>query len=151
MKTTAEELYRAVILEHARQPHHCREMDGADRTAVGYNPLCGDRCTVYLQMPDERIEQAAFTNEGCAISTASASIMAQLVEGKTQAEALSLFEQLQRWLTDEAQPSQPPENGSLLFALAGVRDFPMRVKCALLPWKTLDAALNHQRDAVTTE
>ncbi|MBZ0254555.1 SUF system NifU family Fe-S cluster assembly protein, partial [bacterium] len=89
--TATDNLYHAVILDHARAPRNRREISDADRSAVGHNPLCGDRINVFLQMQDERIKQATFVNEGCAISTASASVMTQLVEGKTQAEAVRLY------------------------------------------------------------
>lgn len=107
--------------------------------------------TVFLQMQNEQIEQAAFMNEGCAISTASASIMTQRVEGKTQAEALRLYAQLQEWLSEGPPPPEASEQEPLLSALAGVREYPMRIKCALLAWKTLDAALKGQSGIITTE
>lgn len=145
------DLYQSVILDHARNPRNCFVLETPSRVANGYNPLCGDRCTVYVQLDDRRIQQVSFEHEGCAISTASASIMTEAAAGKTPDEALKLLDELHQVLSGGSVPSDCDDASQPFYALAGVREYPMRVKCALLAWKTLQAALNGQQETITTE
>jgi nitrogen fixation protein NifU and related proteins len=144
-----KELYRDVILDHNRHPRNFGRLEGADRRAEGHNPLCGDRLTLAVRMNGERIEDIRFEGRGCAISTASASLMTEAVKGKDRAGARALFDKVHALLT---QPQAAPD-GSLgkLAALSGVREFPARVKCASLCWHTLNAALEAGTATVTTE
>jgi nitrogen fixation NifU-like protein len=132
------ELYRDVILDHNRRPRNFGPLDQANARAEGFNPLCGDRLTVRLNLADDRIENIRFEGQGCAISTASASLMTEAVKGKTRGEALALFDRVHRLLTDDAADA---EDLGKLAALSGVREFPARVKCASLCWHTLTSAL----------
>jgi len=142
------DLYQEVILDHSKNPRNFRKPESFSRSADGYNPLCGDRLTVYLVVKDGVIEDAAFEGSGCAISTASASMMTQTLRGKTLEEGEALFEKFHALLTgsDEA----PPELGKLVI-FSGVRNFPVRVKCATLAWHTVKAALESRPEMVTTE
>jgi len=132
------DLYRDVILDHNRRPRNFGVLTPADASVEGYNPLCGDRLTVRLKMAGDEIEDIRFEGQGCAISTASASLMTEAVKGKTRADALALFGRVHSLLTDDAAPSD--ELGKLA-ALSGVREYPARVKCASLCWHTLASAL----------
>jgi nitrogen fixation NifU-like protein len=144
-----DELYQEVILDHNRRPRNFRALDGG-RKAEGYNPLCGDRLTVYLRVDDDNvIRDATFEGSGCAISKASASLMTDSVKGKTVAEAEALFERFHRAVT--ASPDAPVEDLGKLSALTGVRQFPVRVKCATLAWYALRAAAEAQDEVVSTE
>jgi nitrogen fixation NifU-like protein len=133
------DLYRDVILDHNRRPRNFGTLDPADASVEGFNPMCGDRLTVRLKMAGDRIDDIRFEGQGCAISTASASLMTEAVKGQTRAQALALFERVHNLLTDDAAPCD--ELGKLA-ALSGVREFPARVKCASLCWHTLVSALN---------
>jgi nitrogen fixation protein NifU and related proteins len=133
------ELYRDVILDHNRKPRNFGGLDPADASAEGFNPMCGDRLTLRLRMAGEKIEEVRFEGQGCAISTASASLMTEAIKGKTRAQALSLFEKVHSLLTDDAAAGG--EELGKLAALSGVREFPARVKCASLCWHTLASAL----------
>ncbi|MGI9107611.1 MAG: Fe-S cluster assembly sulfur transfer protein SufU [Pyrinomonadaceae bacterium] len=144
------ELYQQVILDHNKKPRNFRKLETANRHAEGYNPLCGDQLTVYLQMEDDRITEVSFEGSGCAISKASASMMTQTVKGKTRAEAETFFDEFHRMVTGELDEEATPNNLGRLKIFAGVREFPARVKCASLSWHTLHAALAGE-DAVTTE
>lgn len=135
------DLYQRVILEHNRHPHHFRKLEHANRQAEGYNPVCGDQIVVYAHVRDDRIQDIGFQGSGCAISIASASLMTESVKGKNAAEVQKILEALERMLTSDAEPEDP---GGELNALAGVRQFPVRIKCATLGWHTLRAALNEQ-------
>jgi nitrogen fixation NifU-like protein len=145
----ATDLYQETILDHAKRPRNFRKLEGASRHAEGYNPLCGDRITVYLKMENGRVADASFQGSGCAISTASASIMTESLKGKSLAEAESIFERFHELLTKE-QAATLPQLGKLA-VFAGVREFPMRVKCATLAWHTMRAALEGANAPVTTE
>lgn len=148
MSAELQELYQEVILDHNRRPRNFRALDGG-RKADGYNPLCGDRLTVYLRVDDGVITDVGFQGSGCAISTASASLMTESVKGQTLAEAGSLFDRFQQMVT---APSDSPANHlGKLTALAGVRQFPVRVKCATLAWHTLRAAMDARDEVVSTE
>jgi nitrogen fixation protein NifU and related proteins len=143
-----QDLYQEVILDHNRRPRNFRALD-AGRKAEGYNPLCGDRLTVYLRVEDDVIKEATFQGSGCAISKASASLMTDVVKGKTVAEAEALFERFHRVVT--ASPDAPVEDLGKLSVLAGVRQFPVRVKCATLAWYALRAAAEARDEIVSTE
>ena len=134
------DLYQEVILDHNKSPRNFRVLAGATHRAEGFNPLCGDKITVYLEIEGGVVRSVAFQGSGCAISTASASLMTESLKGKSVAEALELFERMHELLTDE----DPPEADDLgkLAVFSGVREFPMRVKCASLAWHTLKAALS---------
>ena len=133
------DLYRDVILDHNRRPRNFGGLEPADASVEGFNPLCGDRLTVRLQMQDDKISDIRFEGQGCAISTASASLMTEAVKGKTRADALRLFDRVHQLLTDDGAP--PAEELGKLAALSGVREYPARVKCASLCWHTLASAL----------
>jgi nitrogen fixation protein NifU and related proteins len=142
------ELYQEVILDHNRRPRNFRRIEHPNRQAEGYNPLCGDRLTVTLSLDGDRIADVAFEGSGCAISKASASLMTDRLKGCTVSEAEALFTRFHQMVT--TPPDREVEDLGKLSALAGVREFPVRVKCASLAWHTLKAALdNTQR--VTTE
>jgi nitrogen fixation NifU-like protein len=142
------ELYQEVIFDHYKRPRNFRALPGADCHAEGHNPLCGDRVTVYLKTRDGVIEDVSFEGSGCAISTASASLMTEVLKGKPLAEVERLFAGFHAMVTDAA-PGTYAELGKLE-VLSGVREFPARVKCATLAWHTLNAAL-HQQASATTE
>jgi len=144
-----KELYRDVILDHNRHPRNFGRLDSADGHAEGHNPLCGDRLSLSVRMNGERIEDIRFEGRGCAISTASASLMTEAVKGRDRAAVRELFDKVHSLLT---QPDALAD-GSLgkLAALSGVREFPARVKCASLCWHTLNAALAHSSATVSTE
>ena len=142
------ELYQQLILDHNQNPRNFREIKGADRTAHGHNPLCGDDIDLYLTLENDVIRDIGFLGSGCAISKASASIMTTVLKGKTKAEALELLEHFHLMATtgevDEAKMGK-------LAALADVYKFPIRVKCAMLAWRTLEASLEEQPETITTE
>ncbi len=145
-------LYQEVILDHNKQPRNYGELTAAAHRAEGNNPLCGDRLTVELELDSRRIIDVMFRGQGCAISTASASLMTEAVKGKTLDEASTLFEGFHRMLTgDPSVPAEAPDELGKLVVFAGVREFPIRVKCATLPWHTFRAALRGSGDDVTTE
>jgi nitrogen fixation NifU-like protein len=144
-----KDLYRDVILDHNRQPRNFGRLEPADAKAEGHNPLCGDRLTVSLRMNGDRVEDIRFEGKGCAISTASASMMTEAIKGKDRAAIGQLFEKIHALLTQ--QDAVPGAELGKLAALSGVREFPARVKCASLCWHTLNAALDHGANTVTTE
>ena len=144
------ELYQEVILDPNKHPRNFGEIEGADRHAEGYNPLCGDRLTVYLNLEKDVITEAAFQGSGCAISKASASLMTDAVKGKTVAEARLLFDRFHAMITNSANENSESQVGKLA-VLAGVRDYPMRVKCAILAWHALRAAVDEINQSVSTE
>jgi nitrogen fixation NifU-like protein len=144
-----KDLYRDVILDHNKRPRNFGRLDPADAHADGHNPLCGDRLSVFVKMDGDRIEDLKFEGKGCAISTASASLMTEAVKGKDKAAIGQLFERVHNLLTQQDAPAGP-ELGKLA-ALQGVREFPSRVKCASLCWHTLNAALDRGASTVSTE
>jgi nitrogen fixation NifU-like protein len=144
------ELYQQVILDHNKKPRNFRRIEDANRRAEGYNPLCGDQLTVYMQLEDEVVKDVSFEGSGCAISKAAASMMTQSVKGKTKEEAETLFGEFHRMVTGELDEQLEPHHLGRLTIFAGVRDFPARVKCASLSWHTMHAALNNQ-EATSTE
>jgi nitrogen fixation protein NifU and related proteins len=148
MTADLQALYQTVIVDHNGRPRNFRALEDG-RQAEGFNPLCGDRVTVYVRVENGAILDAGFQGVGCAIATASASLMTEYVKGKTVAEAEALFERLQCLIT--AAPDAPIDDLGALSALAGVRRFPVRAKCALLPWHALRAAAAAGDEVVTTE
>jgi nitrogen fixation NifU-like protein len=143
------ELYQEVILDHNRRPRNFRTMDEA-RRQEGYNPLCGDRLTLYVKVEKDRIADVAFQGSGCAISKASASLMTEALKGKTVAEARELFEKFHDMVT--SSPEMPAPDLGKLSVLSGVREYPTRVKCASLAWHTMKAAISGAEDGpVSTE
>ena len=144
------DLYQEVVFDHNRNPRNFRVIENADRTIEGFNPLCGDRITLYLKLDGERISDVAFQGQGCAISTASASLMTEIVKDKTIAEAEKLFEAFHKIVTGQDDDLKLEELGKLA-VLAGVRQYPSRIKCATLPWHSLEAALKGEEQPVSTE
>jgi nitrogen fixation NifU-like protein len=142
-----KELYRDVILDHNRQPRNFGRIENADGRAEGNNPLCGDQLSLTVRLDGERIADIRFEGKGCAISTASASLMTEAVKGRDRAAARELFEKVHRLLT-RPEASADDSIGKLA-ALAGVREYPVRVKCASLCWHTLNAALGQNRSTTT--
>jgi nitrogen fixation NifU-like protein len=146
------ELYEEVILDHNRNPrNYPRKPEDATNSAHGFNPLCGDEFFVHLTVADGVIKDAGFEGAGCAISTASASLMTEALIGKPIAEVDALFQQVHSLLTEEAQIGNPEEFLGKLTVLTGVKEYPMRVKCATLAWHTMRAALHEEATTVTTE
>lgn len=145
-----KDLYRDVIVDHNRNPRNFGKLDPADAQADGHNPLCGDRLTIYVDLEDERVREARFEGQGCAISVASASLLTEAVKGKSPAEIRALFEAVHALLTQQDAPADIAQLGKLA-ALSGVREFPARVKCASLCWHTLNAALERAGKAATHE
>jgi nitrogen fixation NifU-like protein len=144
-----KDLYRDVILDHNRQPRNFGHLDAPDGRAEGHNPLCGDQLSVFVRMAGERVEDIRFEGKGCAISTASASLMTEAVKGKDRAAIRELFERVHALLTRADAPADITLGK--LAALSGVREFPARVKCASLCWHTLNAALEHGNATISTE
>jgi len=152
MDSELRDLYQQVILDHHRRPRNFHPVPGADRAAEGYNPLCGDRVKVELKTgADGRYEDVGFTGTGCAICTASASMMTETLKGRTREEAETLFQGFHRLLTGADDPAEAQERLGKLAVFAGVREFPVRVKCATLPWHTFHAAAQGKSEAVSTE
>jgi len=141
------DLYQEVIIDHSQNPRNFRACEHANHIHEGYNPLCGDKITLYVTEKNGVIEDVCFKGEGCAISTASASLMSEVLKGKTVTEAQELFEEFKQLVTGKGN------NGKLgkLAVLAGVAEFPIRVKCATLAWHTLNAALHNEKNSITTE
>ena len=145
------DLYQEVILDHGRRPRNFRVLADADRRTEGYNPLCGDRLTLYLRLDGDVIRDVAFQGSGCAISTASASLLTETVVGKRVAEAEEIFGAFHALLTAGERGDGKAAALGKLEVFAGVGEFPARVKCATLPWHTLHAALQRREEPVTTE
>lgn len=152
------DLYQQVILDHNKMPRNFRRIEKANRRADGYNPLCGDRITVYIDLDGDRVADISFEGSGCAISKASASMMTESLKGKTRAEIMALFKRFHALVTGSQDPGTPANGGGgdtadlgKLVVFSGVREFPVRVKCATLPWHTLRAALDNIHETATTE
>jgi len=144
-------LYQEVILDHNKKPRNFRKMEGASGHADGYNPLCGDKVTIYVKMEGDRIRDLSFQGSGCAISTASASLLTETLKGKTRAEAQALFEKFHGLVTaKEPKNGKDPQLGKLA-VFSGVSEYPARVKCATLVWHTLRSALNESGEVASTE
>lgn len=152
MNEDLKELYQEVILDHSKHPRNYREMPDANRKIDGYNPLCGDKITLYMKVNGDVVEDVSFQGIGCAISTASASLLTEALKGKTEAEANELFEEFHKLVAEDV-PDEAICDDCLgkLMVFAGVRDFPMRVKCATLCWHAMHAALENKDNVVTTE
>jgi nitrogen fixation NifU-like protein len=143
-----DDLYQETILDHSKHPRNCHAMDDATRKAEGYNPLCGDKLKLFIKIEDDVVKDASFVGSGCAISTASASLMTESLRGRSREDALKLLDKFHELLTTDTPVSQ--DLGKLV-VFCGVRDYPARVKCATLAWHTLKSALNGSADPVTTE
>lgn len=150
MSTDLRQLYQEVLVDHAKRPRNFREIAGV-KSVEGYNPLCGDRLRLYVDVDSGKIREIAFTGSGCAISTASASMMTEALKGKTTAEAEAAADRFQKLVTAPlAAEVEDPQLGKLT-VFAGVREFPVRVKCATLAWHTLRSALHGDVPVVSTE
>jgi nitrogen fixation NifU-like protein len=145
------ELYQEMILEHGRHPRNCHVLANANRQAEGFNQLCGDRLTIYLHIDNNTIKDISFTGSGCAISMASASLMSETLKGKTEQQAQLFFQYFHDLLTDEKPLTNTIEGFNKLTVFAGVKAYPVRVKCATLAWHTLQAGLLQQKIPVSTE
>ncbi len=150
MMDQLRDLYQEVIFDHNRSPRNFRELESANRKVEGFNPLCGDRLTLYLSVKDGIIDDASFQGSGCAISTASVSLMTEIVKGRTEEQAQELFGIFHEITTNRDTSINLDEIGKLA-VLAGVREYPARVKCATLAWHTLMAAIKNEEETVTTE
>ena len=150
MTPDVRELYQELIVDHSKSPRNCRVIEDADSSAEGYNPLCGDHVTLFVKLEGDRVKDISFQGNGCAISTASASLLTEVLKGKTQAEAEALFSSFHDLVTGQGVQAGGPTLGKLK-VFAGVSEFPVRVKCATLVWHTLRAALKHKSERVTTE
>ncbi len=144
------ELYQQVILDHNKKPRNFRKLESANHSAEGFNPLCGDHLTIYLDLEDDAVKEISFEGSGCAISKAAASMMTQAVKGKTKDEAEQLFSSFHNMVTSELNEDDAADRLGNLRVFSGVREFPVRVKCATLPWHTMHAALNNEA-IVSTE
>ena len=143
------DIYRQTVLDHSRNPRNFRRLESADRQVEGHNPLCGDKVTIYLHLNGEDIQDVAFEGTGCAICMASASIMTEVLTGKSVQDAQREVDQVLREF--RVSKDAPDAVSGKMAALAGVRDYPSRIKCAILPWKTLAAGLRDEYSIVTTE
>ncbi len=146
-----DDLYQELILDHNKRPRNRRRLEEADRTAQGYNPLCGDHVTVFLNIENDVVIDATFEGSGCAISTASASLMTESVKGKTLQEAQELFAKFHRLVTGQERESQEARDLGKLVVFSGVCQYPARVKCATLAWHTVNTALQGQDEVASTE
>ena len=146
------ELYQQVILDHNKKPRNYHKMEHPSKKSEGFNPLCGDRLTVYVQMEGDQVRDISFEGSGCAISKASASMMTESLKGKTRAEAEELFKNFHAVLTGQNEEAVDEDKMGKLVVFSGVREFPVRVKCATLPWHTFHAALEGEENkTVSTE
>jgi len=146
-----EDLYQQVIVDHSRKPRNFHTLENANRKAEGYNPLCGDKLTIYMRVENGIIEDLAFEGSGCAISVASASLMTQLLKGRSEADAERIFNAFHEMVTGADQAAIDDRELGKLKVLAGVRRYPSRIKCATLCWHTLNAALSQLTETVATE
>jgi nitrogen fixation NifU-like protein len=145
------ELYQELILDHTKRPRNFGRLETANCQADGYNPLCGDKVTVFLNVENDVVNDIRFQGSGCAISTASASMMTESLKGKTVADAKTLFARFHELLTGKSDQLPDIEALGKLAVFSGVKEFPIRVKCATLAWHTMNAALSHQQQPVSTE
>jgi nitrogen fixation protein NifU and related proteins len=145
------DLYQEVVVDHSKRPRNFRKIEGAERTAQGYNPLCGDRVAVYVKLDGDRVADVSFEGSGCAISTASASIMTETVKGKTIEETESLFDSFHKLVTTGESASPNGRQLGKLTVFSNVSSYPARVKCATLVWHTLRSALSGEHMTVSTE
>ncbi len=150
MSTDIRDLYQQVIVDHSKRPRNFRPLQGANRKVEGFNPLCGDKITMYLKIENGVVADISFEGSGCAISTASASLLTESLKGKSLADAEAVFEDFHKLLTGLDPAGEGPKLGKLA-VFSGVCDYPTRVKCATLPWHTLHAALTGDGGKVSTE
>lgn len=150
MSVELSDLYQQVILEHNKKPRNFKKLETANHIAEGYNPLCGDQLTVYLELEGDTVKDVSFEGSGCAISKAAASMMTQTVKGKSREEAEMLFHEFHRMVKGDLDAETEPNSLGRLKIFAGVRDYPARVKCASLSWHTMHAALENE-GIVSTE
>ena len=151
MDAELRELYQQVILDHNKSPRNFKKLENANHTAEGHNPLCGDRISIYLDVEDGIVKDVSFLGSGCAISKASASLMSTIIKGKTIEEAKNIFEKFHDLVTGNLNDEVEIEELGKLAVFAGVKDFPVRVKCASLAWHTMISALNKEEKIVSTE
>ena len=151
MMDDLKQLYQDVILDHNKNPRNFRIMEDADRVVEAYNPLCGDKYTIYLKMDGDRISDISFTGSGCAISKSSASVMGTVVKGMSSSEADRQFDQFHTLVTKGLQEDQDVDTFGKLAAFSGISEFPARVKCAILAWHTMKSALHSAAKTVSTE
>ena len=151
MKAELRDLYQEVVIDHSKNPRNFRKPEGANRSAEGINPLCGDQITLYLKLSGDVIEDIGFQGAGCAISKASASLMTSALKNKTKAEAEALFERVHSMISEGPRSKVDVQELGKLAVLSGVWEFPSRVKCATLAWHTLRSALNGAGAPVSTE
>ena len=145
------DLYQEVILDHGKAPRNFGALEAATCSAEGYNPLCGDKIRVHLVLDGDTVRDVRFEGTGCAISMASASLLTEAVKGKSREEALAGFQRFQEMVSGETDDDSFPEGMEKIAVFSGVREFPMRVKCATLAWHTLKAAMADEAETVTTE
>lgn len=145
------DLYQEVILDHHKKPRNFQRLEHANRQADGYNPLCGDKLSVFMHVENGILKDIGFIGTGCAISTASASMMTESLKGKTESEAKAIFERFHLLVTNHSDPLPDPSTLGKLAVFSGVREYPVRVKCATLAWHTMRAALEGSRETVATE
>ncbi|MBK9294879.1 MAG: SUF system NifU family Fe-S cluster assembly protein [Oligoflexia bacterium] len=150
MNSELKSLYQEVIIDHSKRPRNFKKIDNFNKEAEGFNPLCGDRLNLYLKTDGNKIIDASFQGQGCAISTASASMLTEIIKGKSVDEALKLFEMFHALVTTGGAPKDETQLGKLA-VFAGVHEFPARVKCASLSWHTLKMALLNKTDVAKTE
>ena len=143
-------LYQTMILDHGRSPRNFKQLEQSTHQQEGHNPICGDQLTVFVQVSDDKVIDVAFQGDGCAISMASASMMTEVLKGKSLLEAKVLFELFRRLVMGQSLSSEEEDQLGKLMVLAGVQQYPMRGKCATLAWHTLDAALDNDDHAITT-
>ena len=145
------DLYQEVILDHNKKPRNFHRLEHANRQADGYNPLCGDKLSVFVQVENGIVKDIGFIGAGCAISTASASMMTESLKGRTESEAKAIFERFHHLVTNHSDPLPDPSTMGKLAVFSGVREYPVRVKCATLAWHTMRAALEGSKETVATE
>lgn len=151
MMADLRELYQQVLLDHSKRPRNFHDMPQATCRAEGFNALCGDRVTVFCKIHGNAIADVSFTGSGCAICTSSSSMMTQSLKGKNLKQARALFDKFHRLVTGQDDPEEAIENLDKLAVFSGVRQYPVRVKCATLPWHTMLAALDQREETVSTE
>jgi nitrogen fixation protein NifU and related proteins len=145
------DLYQEVILDHHKKPRNFHKLERANRQADGYNPLCGDKLSVFIQIEEGVVKDIAFVGTGCAISTASASMMTESLKGKTETEAKAIFKRFHQLVTHHSESQPDPSTLGNLAVFSGVREYPVRVKCATLAWHAMWAALEGKKETVATE
>jgi nitrogen fixation NifU-like protein len=151
MDAELRELYQQVILDHNKSPRNFKKLENANHTAEGYNPLCGDKINIYMDVENGIVKDVSFLGSGCAISKASASLMSTIIKGKTKEEAEKIFEKFHDLVTGNLTDEEEIEELGKLAVFSGVKDFPVRVKCASLAWHTMISALNKEEKIVSTE